>query len=185
VTAADARQRDLSSRRPILQMEGIAKSFPGVKAIQNGRFDLYAAEVHALMGENGAGKSTLIKILSGAHRPDAGTIAIDGKPAHIHSPADSQRAGVAVIYQEFNLVPTLTARENIFLGQEKTRGGFIRSWNEHDRALELFRRMNVSIDPEARVSELSVAQQQVVEIAKALSLEARAAGGREAVRDHP
>src|ERR1700709_2023848 len=95
---------------PLLEMRGIVKSFPGVKA---------------LLGENGAGKSTLMKVLGGAHRADSGTIAISGDETHFHSPHDSRRAGVAVIYQEFNLVPGLTASENIFLGQEQTRAGFI------------------------------------------------------------
>ena len=90
---------------PLLEMTGIEKSFPGVRAIRHGRFELFAGEVHALLGENGAGKSTLIKILAGAHRPDAGVIKVDGHPVHIHGPLDAQRLGIAVVYQEFNLVP--------------------------------------------------------------------------------
>ena len=93
--------------RPLLKMEGIDKSFPGVRALRGVRFDLYPGEVHALMGENGAGKSTLIRVLAGAHRPDGGTIIIDGQSVRITSPRDAEKLGISVIYQEFNLVPTL------------------------------------------------------------------------------
>ena len=158
---------------PLLVMEGIEKSFPGVKALDGVSLQLHAGEVLALVGENGAGKSTLIKVLSGAHRPDAGRLLLEGEPLVVACPADAQRAGIAVIYQEFNLVPTLTARENIFLGQERTVAGFLRRRRERRAALELFSRMGVEIDPEAVCRSLTVAQQQVVEIAKALSLRAR------------
>jgi ABC-type sugar transport system ATPase subunit len=154
-------------------MEGIDKSFPGVHALKNVRFDLFAGEVHALMGENGAGKSTLIRVLAGAHRPDSGTILIDGQSVRIHSPRDAEKLGISVIYQEFNLVPTLSARENLFLGREHTRGPFLSSSAEHRQALALFARLNVQIDPESRCSDLTVAQQQAIEIAKAISLDAR------------
>lgn len=154
-------------------MTGIEKSFPGVRAIKHGRLDLFPGEVLALLGENGAGKSTLIKVLAGAHRPDAGTISIDGKPVQINSPQDAQRFGIAVVYQEFNLVPGLSARENIFLGREKTRAGFVSRASERHEAAELFRRLNVRIDPDALCRDLTVAQQQCVEIAKALSQQAR------------
>jgi ABC-type sugar transport system ATPase subunit len=109
-------------------MEGIEKSFPGVRALKGARLELYPGEVHALMGENGAGKSTLMKTLAGAHTPDAGTIRLDGREVLVTSPKEAQRLGIAVIYQEFNLVPHLTARENIFLGQERTRLGFFSRW---------------------------------------------------------
>ena len=109
---------------PILEMEGIEKAFPGVRALKGASLTLYPGEVHALMGENGAGKSTLIKVLAGAVRPDAGKIQLDGREVSIRSPKEAQQLGVAVIYQEFNLVPYLTARENIFLGRERTRAGF-------------------------------------------------------------
>ncbi len=158
---------------PLLRMERISKSFPGVQALRDVDLELRAGEVVALLGENGAGKSTLIKILGGAHLPDAGRILIDGVEAGIASPADAQRAGVAVIYQEFNLVPSLSARENIFLGQERTTAGVIHQLDEHRRARELFDRLGVAIDPETPCRRLSIAQQQIVEIAKALSLDAR------------
>src|SRR5437773_11053621 len=154
-------------------MEGIEKSFPGVRAIKHGRLNLAAGEVLALLGENGAGKSTLIKVLSGAQLPDAGTIKLNGVPVRIASPHDAQKLGIAVIYQEFNLVPALTARENIFLGKESTRSGFIRQREEHNAARALFRRLDSDIDPETPCRALTVAQQQLVEIAKALAQKAR------------
>src|SRR5262245_19188552 len=141
-------------------MEGIEKSFPGVRAIKHGRLDLRRGEVLALLGENGAGKSTLIKVLSGAHRPDAGKIVIDGVEVTIANPLDAKRLGIAVIYQEFNLVPALSARENIFLGQERGRAGFVSHGTEHRQALELFKRVNMNIDPETPCRNLTVAQQQ-------------------------
>lgn len=158
---------------PLFEMRGIEKSFPGVRAISHGEFNLHSGEVHALLGENGAGKSTFIKILAGAHRADAGTILLNGSPIRMISPHDSARAGIAVIYQEFNLVPALGARENIFLGRESTRIGFISRRQEHQSARSLFQRLDSDIDPETPCRDLSVAQQQIVEIAKALSQNAR------------
>ena len=157
---------------PLLEMRGIVKSFPGVKALRGVDLTLRSGEVLALLGENGAGKSTLMKVLGGAHRADAGSIAIGGAETHFHSPHDSRRAGIAVIYQEFNLVPGLTAWENIFLGQERTRAGFIARKEERQRATELFRRLGVTIDLDIPCRRLTTAQQQLVEIAKALAFEA-------------
>jgi ABC-type sugar transport system ATPase subunit len=162
-----------SAAPALLEMRGIVKSFPGVKALRGVDLSLRPGEVLALLGENGAGKSTLMKVLGGAHRADKGAIAIDGRELHFHSPQDSRRAGVAVIYQEFNLVPGLTACENIFLGQEVTRAGFVAMGEERRRALELFQRLGVKIDLDAPCRRLTTAQQQLVEIAKALAFEAR------------
>lgn len=161
------------SSAPLLIMDGIEKSFPGVKALKGVRLTLHAGEVLAVVGENGAGKSTLIKTLAGVHRPDAGTMMLDGQPVSFASPHEAQQAGIAVIYQEFNLVPALSARENIFLGHERARFGVPDRRVERAEAQRLFERMKVQIDPDAPVRSLSVAQQQVVEIAKALSLGAR------------
>lgn len=158
---------------PRLQVRGISKSFPGVQALTDVNLDVSAGDVLALLGENGAGKSTLIKILGGAQHADSGTIEIDGHPAVIGSPQDSQRAGIGIIYQEFNLVPALSVRENIFLGQEPGRVSFIPARKEYQQAEELFSRIGVSLDPDALVRDLTVAQQQIVEIAKALSLNSR------------
>jgi len=157
----------------LLEMRGIAKSFPGVQALRHVDLSLRSGEVLALLGENGAGKSTLMKVLGGAHRADAGTIVIDGRQVSFQSPQDSRGAGVAVIYQEFNLVPVLTAVENMFLGQEVTRAGFVAKKMERERAAALFKRLGVEVDLEVPCRRLSTAQQQLVEIAKALAFEAR------------
>jgi ABC-type sugar transport system ATPase subunit len=154
-------------------MRGIVKSFPGVQALRGVDLDLERGEVLALLGENGAGKSTLIKVLAGAHLQDTGTIRLDGQETRLRTPHGARRAGIAVIYQEFNLVPTLTAAENIFLGVERSRWGFLRSGEERQRARDLFRRIGIAVDPDALCRDLSVAQQQAVEIAKALAADVR------------
>jgi ABC-type sugar transport system ATPase subunit len=158
---------------PLLQMQGIHKSFPGVHALKGVELTLHAGEVLALLGENGAGKSTLMKVLGGAYRPEAGSIRINGAETHIHSPVDAGRLGIAIIYQEFNLIPALTVRENIFLGRETHRAGFCSRRTEAARVREIFQRLAMHIDPEARCGKLTVAQQQLVEIAKALFVNAR------------
>jgi len=154
-------------------MKGIDKSFPGVHALQDVDFELEAGQVVALLGENGAGKSTLIRVLGGAHQLDAGLIEVDGKPLFIASPQESQAAGISVIYQEFNLVREMTVRDNVFLGQEPSRLSIIPVERERKRAVGLFDRLGVLIDPDALVGDLTVAQQQIVEIAKALATDAR------------
>ncbi len=157
----------------LLAMHEIDKSFPGVHALRGVDLALRGGEVLALVGENGAGKSTLIKVLAGADLPDSGRIDISGHDAGIRNPIDARRAGIAVIYQEFNLVPSLSAAANIFLGQETSRLGWLRHGDEQAKARELFRRIGVDIDPNALCRDLTVAQQQVVEIAKALAADAR------------
>lgn len=157
----------------LLRIEGIRKAFPGVVALDSVDFDLRRGEVHVLLGENGAGKSTLIKMLSGAYRPDSGRILVDGSEAHIHVAQDSERLGIATIYQEFNLVPDLTVAENIFLGRQPRRFGMIDRKRMEADAAELLERVGVPVSPRARVRELGIARLQMVEIAKALSLRAR------------
>lgn len=163
----------MTDTAPLLAMEGIEKSFPGVKALKGVQLDLHSGEVHAVVGENGAGKSTLIKVLAGVHIPDAGQTSIAGESMRFTTPLDAQEAGIAVIYQEFNLVPALSVRENILLGHETARWGFFSKKEESEIVSSLFERMNVRIDPDATCATLSVAQQQLVEIAKALSTGAR------------
>jgi ribose transport system ATP-binding protein len=159
---------------PLLQMRGICKQFPGVKALDDVSFDLARGEVHVLLGENGAGKSTLMRVLSGACARDAGDVLIEGQPATLHSPRDAQRLGISTIYQEFNLVPHLSAAENIYLGREPRRwGGVINRASLMADASRMLEALGTSIDPRSRVSDLSVAEQQMVEVAKALSLDAR------------
>ena len=158
---------------PLLEMNGIDKAFAGVQALRRVDLTLAMGEVLALMGENGAGKSTLMKVLSGAHRPDAGSIRLQGKDVELRTPQDAIHAGIAVIYQEFNLVPGLSARENIFLGQEPSRAGFVLRQQEARRVAAVFARLGVNLDPEIPCRQLTVAQQQTVEIARALVREAR------------
>ena len=159
---------------PLLVMRGIAKSFPGVRALDEARLELERGEVHVLLGENGAGKSTLMKILSGACRRDAGEIAIDGVPVGLSTPREAQAAGITTIYQEFNLVPHLTVAENICLGREPAvRWGVLSARALHAEAVRVLGALDSPIDPGARVDSLSVAEQQMVEVAKALSVDAR------------
>ncbi len=159
--------------RPLLALTGIRKSFPGVLAVSSASFDLYPGEVHALVGENGAGKSTLIKILMGVHPPDAGEIIMEGRRVAFSSPIAAHKAGIAAIYQEFTLVPSLSVRANIFLGRESGRATVIDAKSERQHATELLARLGADIDPDSLVADLTVAQQQLVEIARALHVEAR------------
>ncbi|MFI5990556.1 sugar ABC transporter ATP-binding protein [Streptomyces sp. NPDC051362] len=163
----------MSGQDALLRIEGIRKTFPGVVALDSVDFDLRRGEVHVLLGENGAGKSTLIKMLSGAYRPDAGRVLVDGEEVRIHGAQDSERLGIATIYQEFNLVPDLTVAENIFLGRQPRRFGLIDRKRMEADAAALLKRVGVNVSPRARVRELGVARLQMVEIAKALSLDAR------------
>ncbi len=166
----------MNDAAPFLQLRGITKRFPGVLALNGVSLEVRAGEVHALLGENGAGKSTLIKIIAGVYHADAGEIHVDGRPVSVRNPHDAQALGISTIFQEFTLAPDMTVAENIFLGREPLR---IRALSIVDRR-ELIRRtrevlasLDLQIDPEAAIKHLGVAQQQMVEIAKALSLDAR------------
>ncbi|MFC1418044.1 sugar ABC transporter ATP-binding protein [Streptacidiphilus cavernicola] len=159
---------------PVLALEGVSKSFGAVRALRGVSLALYAGEAHALAGENGAGKSTLIKALAGVHRPDEGTVMLDGEPVVFHGPADARDAGVAVIYQEPTLFPDLSVAENIFMGRQPRRSfGRVDHKAVHAATADLFRRLGVDLDPEQPARGLSIADQQLVEIAKALSFDAR------------
>jgi ribose transport system ATP-binding protein len=160
---------------PLVSMAGIEKSFPGVRALDQASFELRAGEVHALVGENGAGKSTLMKVLAGVYRSDAGAIRLGGRAVAITSPRAAQDLGISIIHQELNLMPHLTVAQNIFIGREpRRRLRFLldeRAINEQARVL--LDRLRIRIDPRTRVSDLTVARQQMVEIARALSLDAQ------------
>ncbi|MBX6766140.1 MAG: sugar ABC transporter ATP-binding protein [Actinomadura rubrobrunea] len=159
---------------PALALVDVSKSFGAVRALQGVTIELHAGEVHALAGENGAGKSTVVKTFAGVHRPDSGEVRVDGRPVTFHGPADAQAAGVAVIYQEPTLFPDLSVAENIFMGrQPRTRFGRIDRRAMHAEAARLFERLGVALDPQQPARGLSIADQQVVEIAKAISREAR------------
>src|SRR3982074_512075 len=162
-------------RTPLLGMRGGAKSFSGVRVLRDVDFDCEPGEVHAVVGENGAGKSTLMKILAGAYQADAGSIRLDGEEVHFRHPSEAQRRGVSIIYQEFNLLPDRTVAQNIFLGREPRRGFLVDGRAMEAETRRLLAALNVegSIAPDRTVRDLSVAQQQMVEIAKALSFDAR------------
>ena len=159
--------------QPLLEMRGMCKRFAGVDALKGVDLTLYGGECLAVCGENGAGKSTLIKMLGGVLAADGGEIFLEGETVQVRNPHVATALGIAVIHQEFNLIPELTARENIFLGQEATRFGFTDPREESKEARKLFERIGVDIDPEERCLNLTIAQQQAVEIVKALRIEAR------------
>jgi rhamnose transport system ATP-binding protein len=168
-------QEDLLMSNPILELNHVTKTFPGVRALDDVHFELLSGEIHALIGENGAGKSTLIKVITGVYQPDEGEILFEGRPAEIRSTLDSQRLGIAAIYQHVTCYPTLSVTENIFIGHEKVHPLTRKiDWRDlHSRAEELLRRLDADFDPRTIMGSLSVAQQQIVEIAKALSSNAR------------
>ena len=157
----------------LLSVTGLSKTYPGVTALDGIGFDLREGEVHAIVGENGAGKSTLIKILAGAVEPTGGTITVDGVDHDRLTPALARQLGVAVIYQEFTLVPTLSAADNVYLGEYITRGPFLDKKAMESHSEKLFSRLGVRIDPRALVEDLTTGYQQIVEIAKAISKDAR------------
>src|SRR3954452_11107148 len=159
---------------PRLALPRATKNFGPVTALADGSITLYSGEAHALLGENGAGKSTLVKILGGVYRADSGALELDGRPAEFAGPADAVAAGVAVIYQEPSLFPDLTVAENIFMGRQPLAAGRRIDRRAMQRAArEIFTRLGVALDPDRPARGLSVADQQIVEIAKALSMRAR------------
>ena len=154
-------------------MSGISKSFPGVQALKDVQFELSRGEVLALVGENGAGKSSLMKILSGIYSKDAGTIVLEGEEVDIDSPKTAQALGISIIHQEMNLMPHLTIAQNIFIGREPRGGLFLRERALNKQADDLLNRLGIQLDPRELVQNLTVAKQQMVEIAKALSFDAK------------
>lgn len=165
----------MREREPLVLMEGIDKSFPGVQALRNCRFELFPGEIHALVGENGAGKSTLMKILTGVFQKDAGRILYKGQEVKIPNPRAAQELGISIVHQELNLMPHLTVAQNIFIGREPRKKGFSVFLDEDEmirRSRELLEMLHMPIDPRTKVRDLTVAKQQMVEIAKALSFNA-------------
>lgn len=160
---------------PLLRMGHISKSFPGVKALSNVTIDLQYGEVLALVGENGAGKSTLMKILTGIYPKDEGTITLQGKDIAVHSPKQAQELGISIIHQELNLMKDLTVAENIFIGREPkgTMNLLVNDKQLNKQTAELFNKLNLDLDPKTKVRHLTVAKQQMVEIAKALSFNSK------------
>lgn len=156
----------------LLQMNNIRKSFTGVNVLQDVHFKLEKGTVHALMGENGAGKSTLMKILAGIIKSDSGSISISDNTVEINSPSDSQKLGIAMIHQELSPIPAMTVAENIYFGREPGRGGFVDYRKLYKQTEELLERLHININPRDRLQDLKVADQQLVEIAKAISFNA-------------
>ena len=159
----------------LVSLRGLCKSFAGVQALDKVAFDLRAGEVHALMGENGAGKSTLMKVLAGIHACDAGEVEIEGRPVVIDSPRHAQALGIGIVHQELNLMRHLSVAQNIFIGREPRRGLglFLDEERLNADARRLFERLNLELDPRTPVGDLTVARQQMVEIAKALSFDSK------------
>ena len=164
----------MTDNHAYLRMQGISKSFPGVQALKSVDFSVFQGEIHALVGENGAGKSTLMKILTGALLGDEGQISLGHQPVQINSPGDAQQLGISMIHQELSLIPYLTVGQNIFLGREpRARLGAFIDWPElYSQAQVLLDQLNVNVDSQASVQDLSIAQRQMVEVAKALSFNA-------------
>lgn len=163
----------MAEKKYLLELKGITKIFPGVKALNNVHFQLKAGEIHALMGENGAGKSTFIKVITGVHQAEEGDIFLDGKKVHFKNPLDAQKAGIAAIYQHPTIYPQLTVTENIFMNHEKIKHGMIQWKDMNEEAEKYLGILHADFPATAEMESLSVAQQQMVEIAKALSMDAR------------
>src|SRR6478736_1691832 len=154
---------------PVLELRGITKEFPGVLANDHVDFDLRRGEVHALLGENGAGKSTLMSILYGLYTPDSGEILMNGKPVAIHSPKNAIELGIGMVHQHFMLIPVMTVTENIVLANEPVHAGFLLDESAAEqRVADVAKTFNFAVDPHARIQDITVGQQQRVEIMKAL-----------------
>ncbi|MDQ3736515.1 MAG: sugar ABC transporter ATP-binding protein, partial [Actinomycetota bacterium] len=164
---------EAGTKEPVVRLRGVSKEFPGVKAVDRVDLEILPGEVHALAGENGAGKSTLMKMLSQVERPTEGEVEISGEKVAFHGPGYAQSLGVAMVYQEFALAPHLSVAENLFLGREPAHVGFINRRSEKEKAGELLGRVGLEIDSNRLVSGLTVAEQQRLEIAKALAIEAK------------
>jgi len=171
-SASDVATND-GSRDILLSARNVTKVFPGTVALDDVTFNVRAGKVNVLIGENGAGKSTLMKILAGVEQPDSGSILLDGREVHLHSPLDATHYGIGIIYQELNLCANLSVVDNIFLAREIHRHGLVDQKLEKQRAVELVKRLEQNIDPHALVGDLRIGQQQIVEIAKALAQDVR------------
>ena len=168
----NSKRRENELAEAMLEMQGIQKYFPGVHALNDCRFDLRAGEVHALIGENGAGKSTLMKILSGVYTKDGGTIRLDGREIELRDTLEAQKLGISIIHQEINLMQDLTVSENIYIGREPMRGFMIDRAKQDAQTNALLDSLHLhDIRANTRVRSLTVAKQQMVEIAKALSFD--------------
>ncbi len=159
--------------KTLISMEGIDKSFAGVNALKQARLQVEAGEVHALMGENGAGKSTLMKILTGIYSKDAGSVKLEGTEIEFKNPKEAQNAGIIIVHQELNMMNHLTVAQNLFIGKENMKGKFINDRENNRQAKLLFDKLNISINPKEIMGNLTVGKQQMVEIAKAISADAK------------
>ena len=163
----------MSYNRAIIGLQNVSKSFGGVQALKDVQLEIFPGEVHALLGENGAGKSTLIKIMTGVQQPDKGQILLEGRPVHLANTREAQTQGIAAIYQEPSLFPDLDIAENIFVGRQPLNRGGVDWKVMYGEASQLLKKLGSALDPRTKARELSVAQQQVVEIARALSINAK------------
>lgn len=161
------------NKRPVLEMKGISKRFAGIQALDNVDFNAYAGEINILIGENGAGKSTLMRILAGAHTADEGVVLINGEEKKISTPAEAIKEEIVMIYQELNLIYEMTVTENMYLGHELLKGGMIDKRKQQENVKKLLEELDFDIDPTAKIEELSAAKRQMVEIAKAIHLNAK------------
>lgn len=166
----------MGKSEPILRFKNIVKQFPGALALKGVSLDLYPGEVHVLLGANGAGKSTLVKILAGVYQPDSGEILLDGKPVLMRNPDVAIASGISIVYQNFNLIGKMDVGQNLFLNREPLKGRIVKriDWERiYSETKSILKRLNVQIDPRAKIGDLSVADHQVIEIAKALSVQSR------------